>query len=76
MTVEVDIAKMQEQIEALERWQTAQNGTLLRLSQKLDDIDGKMDSRFDSMKTWIIGALTSSTLALVVLALNLAIGKP
>lgn len=60
----VEIAKLEERIKSLERWQEDQNGTLLRVSEKID-----------KLYSFVISALASGVISLILLALNLLKGK-
>lgn len=83
MSVEVDVAKMEERIEALERWQEKQNGQLEKLADKMGELSDRIENKFEAIheringtKNWLIATLTSSTIALLLLAANLIIGRP
>ncbi len=62
--VETNLAKVETRVENLERWQKTQNGHLQRIDEKLDALR-------DSLKSWLIGALTTSLISLVMLLANL-----
>jgi len=50
-----EISAQRQSIEDLEAWQTRQNGTLQRLEDKLD-----------SLRNWLMGAMFTSLLAVMV----------
>lgn len=49
----IAIARLEERVDNLEGWQKTQNGTLLRLDEKI----GKIDEKIGSLKTWLISLL-------------------
>lgn len=62
--MEVQIAKHSERISKLEEWQAKQNGSLQRLEAKMDKI-----------QQWLIGLLGSVIASLILLLINISIGK-
>lgn len=63
--LEVEVARLQERVSAIEEWQTKQNGTLQRLEAKVD-----------GMTKWLIGLLGSALLSLVLLIFDLLARRP
>ena len=59
-----EVSALHQRVFDLEAWQTRQNGTLQRLEDKLD-----------SLRTWIMGALFTSLVALIGWILATALKK-
>ncbi len=60
-----DISALKERLTALERWQTAQNGTLQRLEAKVD-----------TLIMWMMGATFAALVAVIGCVINLLSGHP
>jgi predicted lysophospholipase L1 biosynthesis ABC-type transport system permease subunit len=64
-------ARHDAQISDLVRWQTNQNGTLGKLASHLDDVDAKLDAKFERLYLWLMGCMLTALIAAGVGVLNL-----
>ena len=60
----VTLAKHEERINKLEEWQSKQNGSLLRLEQKVEGI-----------YSWLIGLMGGMIVSLILLIINMIKGR-
>ncbi len=60
----VILAKHEERINKLEEWQSKQNGSLLRLEQKVEGI-----------YSWLIGLMGGMIVSLILLVVNMVKGR-
>lgn len=60
----VTLAKHDERLQKLEEWQAKQNGSLQRLEQKMD-----------GLHTWVIGLMGGVIASLILLIVNIAVGR-
>lgn len=63
-TLEVTQGRLEERVSDLEEWQKKQNGSLQRLEAKMDRI-----------QQWLIGLLGGVTASLVLLLVNISLGR-
>jgi chromosome segregation ATPase len=77
-----EIARADERIKGLERWQVSQNGSLKRIEDKLDahqgSTTGRFDSlqasstkRFDDLQKWMMSGMVTALLALAGMVFSL-----
>ena len=70
-----NIARLEERVDNLENWQDKQNGSLLRLEEKLNDFNKEISNDIKSLHLWLIGLLGSTIVTLIALILNLVKDK-
>jgi hypothetical protein len=58
-------------IDALERWQASQDGSLNRLEAKFDAGSVRIDTKLDGLKMWMMSSLFTALLALAGIAFSM-----
>lgn len=53
MELKEDVARLNAEVHNLNGWQKSQNGALLRVDQKVDSVNRKVDN----LQKWILGVL-------------------
>lgn len=61
------LAEHTESIKNLEGWQKRQNGSLLKIEEKLDWMNEKFDQRFNSLYFWLVGLMGGVIASLILL---------
>lgn len=51
------LAEHGESIKNLQGWQKRQNGSLLKIEEKIDRMDEKFNERFNSLYFWLVGLM-------------------
>ena len=62
--LEVAQGRLEERVENLEAWQAKQNGSLQR-----------MEAKMDKMQQWLIGLLGGVIASLILLLVNMSLGR-
>ena len=65
------VCELSVKVENLEMWQGKQNGSLKSMDGRIE----KMDSKIDAVKTWLIGVMGGVIVSLLLLIVNLFIGR-
>jgi hypothetical protein len=68
--VVAEIARTDERVNALERWQVAQNGSLGRIEAKLDAHQASTNAKFDGQSKWMLSSLVTAVIALATLVVT------
>jgi|GEM_PF-2689721 len=68
--LEVSIAKLEERVVGLERWQDRQNGSLERLEKRIDEIDRRVHQILVSVLIALISSLLGAGFSILT---NLAL---
>lgn len=55
MELKEDVARLNAEVYNLNGWQKSQNGALLRVDQKIDSVNRKVDN----LQKWILGVLAT-----------------
>lgn len=55
MELKEDVARLNAEVHNLNGWQKSQNGALLRVDQKVDSVNRKVDN----LQKWILGVLAT-----------------
>ena len=71
----IAVGKHGERLQDLERYNLQQNGAIVRIEQKVDDLGNrlstKVDSKFDALQKWMLDKLVAVALSFGVFVLGL-----
>ncbi len=62
MELKEDVARLNAEVHNLNGWQKSQNGALLRVDQKVDSVNRKVDN----LQKWILGVLATIVVSIFI----------
>ena len=69
--VKVELGKIGQRVDALEKYNIQQNGAISRIEFKVDKLDDKLDDKMDTLQTWMLNTLVKVVSMLGVFMLGL-----